>query len=297
MLKKTALCVLVLLCVAFCGCDKNAEVGTASDIDYSNSGNWAYINYGEEQPADCFFIDSLGVDDSQNEASRNEVICDVNKQMGMYTDNCRFFAPFYKDGDLTTEYDGVKSAFDCYMESYNDGRPVVLASNANGGELLIKLLQDELETFSDRFVAAYAVGYGVTEDEIEGYTQITVAQQSNDVGVLVSFITSDGYEMNALDKKTVGINPLNWEATGDSVDESYNMGACFFDEDGVMTDEVYQFCGAYIDEETGSLKLTNIADDKDYIAASESNAEYMLFYRNIQYNVAERVEAFFGDDN
>jgi hypothetical protein len=294
-----------VLCAAFCGC-RNATDVNYTEMDYSNPGNWVYINYGEDKPADCFFIDGFGFEKeapkSLDDMLRNDITNDVNKQMGMYTDNCRFFAPFYRENyaeNGVTDYNDIKSSFEYYMKNYNDGRPIVLASSSVGGEELLKLLKDELDTFSDRFVAAYDIGGYVTENDIKDYPQIVTAQQSDDVGVLVSFISENKYkkltELDNTIEKAVSINPLDWTTENTAIDESFNMGACFFDGDGNMTDEVYQFCGAAIDEEKGALKLTG-ADYEDY-ATEYGDYEYMFFYRNIQYNVAERVEAFFGDDN
>jgi hypothetical protein len=103
--------------------------------------------------------------------------------------------------------------------------------------------------------------------------------------------------------KTLSINPLTWTTDTTPVDESFNMGACFTDADGNISDEIYQFCGAYIDDDRGTLKVTGIDEDK-YSVENEFFAKGVyhiydcgFFYRNLQYNVAERVEAYYGDDN
>ena len=67
----------------------------------------------------------------------------------------------------------------------------------------------------------------------------------------------------------------------------------------MVTQEIEEFCGAYIDDENGRLVVTDIADADNYYNAQSvfPQGDYHLydltfFYSNLKDNVADRVEAF-----
>ena len=53
--------------------------------------------------------------------------------------------------------------------------------------------------------------------------------------------------------KTLAINPLNWKTDSTPADKTENLGACFTDFSGEITEEIPQFTGAWLDETRGTL--------------------------------------------
>ncbi|MBR4304595.1 MAG: DUF3089 domain-containing protein, partial [Clostridia bacterium] len=77
---------------------------------------------------------------------------------------------------------------------------------------------------------------------------------------------------------------------------SLNDGACFTSYSGAVKSEIPQLTGAYIDQNRGTLRVTDIVP-ADYSSSLFPDGvyhlyDYQFFYRNLQSNVAVRVESF-----
>lgn len=77
-----------------------------------------------------------------------------------------------------------------------------------------------------------------------------------------------------------------------------NLGAVFTDKSGGIIKEIPIYTGAYLDRNRGTLKVTDVLM-KDYPPAHPSDQhgvyymyDYQFFYRNLQKNVAVRVEKY-----
>ena len=98
--------------------------------------------------------------------------------------------------------------------------------------------------------------------------------------------------------KTLSINPLNWRTDSGKAEKELNLGACFTDYEGKITEEIPALTGAYLDAERGALKVTDI-DPEIYQATLPILGsgvyhlyDYQFFYRNLQKNVQQRMQAY-----
>jgi hypothetical protein len=96
--------------------------------------------------------------------------------------------------------------------------------------------------------------------------------------------------------KTLAINPLNWKTDSTFADSTLNKGACFTRYSGEIKKEIPQLTGAYIDETRGTLRVTDI-EPSDYSNSLFPDGvyhlyDYQFFFRNLQENVAVRLESF-----
>ena len=291
---------------------------------YAKAENWAYLETDtSDKEADVFFIcPTVYGGDSENfnmalddEETRQNFLGATNMEKGIYDTDCRFFAPYYRQVGLSVyqmdvqdreqyleiAYEDVKQAFEYYMENYNDGRPIVLAGFSQGADMCIRLLKDCFadEEVKDLLVACYAIGWSISEEELQDYEHLKFAQGETDVGVIVSFNSeaedvSDSLLIPA-GTKTLAINPLNWKTDGTPADKSLNKGACFTDYDGNITSEIPQLTGAYIDDVRGALKVTDVTSEEypPVLSIFESGVyhlyDYQFFYRNLQENVSARI--------
>ena len=153
-------------------------------------------------------------------------------------------------------------------------------------------------------MAVYAIGWPLTEDMTGKYPQMKAAQGADDVGVIVSFEceAEEVDESFIVPKGTrmLSINPLNWKTDGTPASKEENLGACFPDYSGGILREEPALCGCYIDEERGVLKVTDVSAE-DYPAKVPGLPEgayhlydYQFFFRNLQENVALRVDTYLG---
>ena len=211
-------------------------------------------------------------------------------------------------------YNDVRAAWLYYAENCNQNRPVVLFGYSQGGEMLLRLLAEfgDGDILSDHLIAAYVIGASVDEDYLETHPYLHLAENETDTGVIVSYNAMDERAQKP-DTKEFAINPLNWRTDSEPASHNENLGYTVVDTWGKITEEIPSFCGAYLDAESGRLIVTAV-DDKatpplsarrqvlDAMYESTGNPPFAkgdyhmydlnLFYRNLQKNVAARIESF-----
>ena len=317
---------ICLAAVLLTGCAPE-KTGEKAGVDYSLEENWAYCENGEdEREADVFFICPTvfgGTDEEKNMAMDDEetkanFLGATNMEKGIYDGECRFFAPYYRQIGLNVyelpaadreeylelAYEDVQDAFEYYCEEWNDGRPIVLAGFSQGADMCLRLMKDcfDDEALQDQLVACYAIGWSITEEELEENPHMKAAQGEADTGVIISFNSEAESITDSLmipsGTKAVSINPLNWKTDGTKADKNQNLGACFTDYDGNIVNEIPELTGAYIDSTRGALKVTDVTPE-EYPASLyifEDGIyhlyDYQFFYRNLQENVKTRVESY-----
>ena len=325
--KKTMMILVIWVGMMLSGCSQNPS----DAVDYADAENWAYLETtAAETDADVFFIcpSVYGGSDSacnmslSDTETKESFVGAINMEKGIYDQNSRFFAPYYRQIGLNVyemeqeerepyleiAYQDIRAAFDYYYETYNEGRPIILAGFSQGADLCIRLMKDRFdeEDLQNQLVACYAIGWRVTEEEVEQYSQLKMAQGETDTGVIVSFNSEAETITDSLmipsGTKTYAINPLNWKTDGTPADKSLNKGACFTDYSGAIVTEIPQLTGAYIDDMRGALKVPDVSP-ADYPAGLSLFADgvyhlydYQFFYRNLQENVSARLDAFLHDN-
>lgn len=296
-------------------------------VDYADAKNWAFLEINKTfKDADVFFIcPAVFIGDATHfnveltdEKIKKKFIGAINMEKGIYDENARFFAPYYRMASFSSynggpevrknaidyAYKDVRDAFLYYLKHYNNGRPFVLAGFSQGAEHIILLLKEfgDKKFIKEQMVAAYAIGWYITKEDIAKYPYLKPAKGETDTGVIISFNT-EAKEVTSSrivpeNVKTISINPLSWRTNNKIADKSLNLGACFMDYSGKIKKEIPHFTGAYIDKKRGTLKVTDISE-KDYTNKLSEFAsgvyhiyDYQFFYRNLQENVKKRIEAF-----
>ena len=218
---------------------------------------------------------------------------------------------------LDLAYSDVERAFEHYVNSYNRGRPFILAGHSQGSNHGLRLLQEKIigTPLQERLIAAYLVGMAIP-DSIPG---ISPSGSSNDAGCVISwtsyttngnpqFLTSDMAIWHGRQyRKCAGlslvqVNPLSWKLHGGAVTASLNPGSLpYYDPSGAPPALVRKVTGAdasgpvLIIAKPGvpgfpgsgpNLPILN-ADFGDY-----HNYDYVLFYESIRKNAVDRVRDF-----
>lgn len=296
----------------------------AAAPDYAMEENWAYFGLGEDKDADLFLIcPTVDTRDEYNMSMDDEEVKQsfsgaLNMERGIYEDNTRMFAPYYRQAamkiyNLSPEerepylelaYQDVSAAFSWYLENKNEGRPIVLAGFSQGADMCYRILKDYFgdSALQQQLVAVYAIGWPMTEQMIAEYPQIVPAASENDTGVVVSFECESEDVTGTLiipeDMKALSINPLNWVTDSTPADKSLNTGACFTSYSGKIKQEVPELCGCYIDPERGALKVTDITPEEyppilSFLPEGSYHLyDYQFYFRNLQQNVEQRIKAY-----
>ena len=323
---------LVLMLVMFTALGLGGCANKQNENLYAQVENWAYLEMDtSEKTADVFFICPTvysGDDNTFNMAlddakTKESFLGATNMEKGIYDTDCRFFAPYYRQAALNVfemeraereqylsiAYEDVKQAFEYYLENYNNGRPIVLAGFSQGADLSIRLLKDCFaeQEVNNLLVACYAIGWCITEEELEEYAHLQVAQSETDIGVIVSFNSEAENVTDSLiipkGTKTLAINPLNWQTDSTPAEKTLNKGACFTNYSGNIKNEIPELTGAYIDPVRGALKVTDITAEEypSKLSIFESGVyhlyDYQFFYRNLQENVSVRVTEYIRSHN
>ncbi len=311
--------ILVVSVLCFVGCNVSDE-----GVEYSDINNWAYLAANIEEDIDVFIIAptvDMGHEDKFNmslddEETKEAFVGALNMQLGIYNEECNVFAPYYRqmtlsgysdenyENHLDIAYQDIASAFKYYFENENQGRPFVLAGFSQGSQIGLRLMEELFDDnkYSQNLVAAYLIGWGITEDDIKDKPWIKMATEESDTGCVISFSSEapdiDSSFVVPAETKSLSINPLNWKTDGTVANAIENNGACFTDYGGNIVTEIPNLTGAYLDATRGTLKVTDINSDEyppilDLFETGEYHLyDYQFFYRNLQENVKNRIDAY-----
>lgn len=319
--RSVALIVIAVMMITLCCACSHQK---ANVVDYSKSENWAYYSVGDGKEADLFLICptvDMGKDGEYNMSmddadTKESFVGALNMERGIYDNSATMYAPYYRQMtfpvySMTEEemkpyldiaYQDVAAAFEYYFTNCNNGRPLILAGFSQGSQLLLKLLEEYFDDpkYSEKLVAAYCIGWRITEDYIAAYPHLKMAQGEDDSGVIISFNSeAEGVDESIVvpkGVKTLSINPLNWKTDSTPADSSLNEGACFTKYSGEIKEEIPGLTGAYIDENRGTLRVTDI-EPSDYSNSLFPDGvyhlyDYQFFFRNLQNNVSVRLDSF-----
>ena len=119
--------------------------------------------------------------------------------------------------------DEVCDAFDYYMEHKNNGRRFALVGFSQGAMLVLDLLKHMTDEQYERMVAAYALGYRITEEDCQN-KHIRPAYGETETGVTISFnsaLSTDGVWPLVAEGAVTCINPVNWKTDSTPANFTY----------------------------------------------------------------------------
>lgn len=165
-----------------------------------------------DAPVDCFYIyptTSLdqGANADWNEGAEEGRV--VQQQLARFADVCRVYAPKYRQitmrgasGQLPrteiieafrTAYGDVADAWKHYLETYNQGRGVILIGHSQGSRMLTQLIKTEIDgkPAQARIVAAYLNGTSVLvpEGKVVGgdFQSLPLCTRASEAGCIVAY--------------------------------------------------------------------------------------------------------------
>lgn len=314
----------------------NARRGLFSletDPDYSEAESWVYRDTSADKDADVFIIGpTMDYGDAGNynmsledESHMSSYRSEINREKGLFEESANLYAPYYRQATLTVftmededamqeyldfAYEDVRSAFAYYLEHYNNGRPIILQGFSQGGYMVTRLIEEFFadEDLREQLVAAYAIGWCITQEDLDACPWLKMAQGETDLGVVISFEceaegNDDGSLSVPLGQTMLSINPLTWSTGSEYADRSFNAGSVFMDSSGRVINRSLALTGAYIDEERGTLICPDLNPKyfPSIIPMFETGEyhpyDYEIFYQNIKDNVARRLSVYLGTDS
>ena len=150
-----------------------------------------------------------------------------------------------------------------------------------------------------RMIAAYVVGYSITEDFLKANPHLKFAEGADDTGVIISYNTEGaGNENNVVVLPgAISINPLNWKRDETYASAEENLGGYILNEMLAKMEYVPHAADAQINLQRGVIITTTKAMEplpgpKPFGNASYHSGDYALYYYNIKANVATRIAAY-----
>ena len=334
----------ILICGTseFTACSSNEDAPIPTDpedekskaTDYSQEANWYKLPEITKE-YDTFYIYST-IFMGANEGDPDYATLD-NKEMldgigiehaiksSVFEESTNLFIPYYrqssmkhaaevfeKDGTIDAAlagipYTDITAALDYYFENYNDGRPFDIAGHSQGSAILRLVLKGyfkEHPEYYKRMVAAYAIGYSITKDDLEANPHMKFATGETDTGVIISWHAEGPKNVEAnvpipsviISKNGIAINPLNWKLDETYAPASENLGSIVMDGKTGKTeirdiDGDAQVCLARGTVVTNAKatpnEMTELAGPQCY-----HQDDYSIFYNNIKDNVAKRIAAY-----
>lgn len=166
----------------------------------------------DENLTDIFYIvsaDIISSGDSISGRSYNAILTEeekttldgeINFVNNIFCPEFNFFSPYYHQFTFESialdknsfvpiynraETD-VNEAFDYYIRNLNNGRKFILVGFSQGAMIIPSILKNLTDEQYSRFVAAYMMGGGLTEEDLE-CPRIIPANDSVSMGITVSF--------------------------------------------------------------------------------------------------------------
>ena len=301
-------------------------------IDYAKKGNW-YKFPEITKDVDTFYIYStvyFGNEGDPDYATMDnaEMLAGIDVEhaikSSVFEESTNVFIPYYRqagmrieaeawlktgniDGPLVggTPYGDIVDALDYYFEHCNGGRPFVIAGHSQGSAILRLVLKRYFKEHPDyykRMIAAYAIGYSITQEDLEAYPYLKFATGETDTGVIISWHAEGpkNVEANmptcALLPGGISINPLNWKRDETYAPASMNLGSMVADEK-TMTTSIQDIGGdaqVCLSRGTVVTHARAVANEMVDFAGPQSyhQDDYSIFYNNIKENVAKRIAAY-----
>jgi len=282
-------------------------------IDYSNVDNWMFLPADPTKSVDTIYLypsaygitgevetDIADIDDVN---MRLMAIYYASSQASIFEESTNLYVPYYRQFTVNSLVDmigespeslqyiascDIYNMLDYYFENCNGGRPFILAGHSQGSVWLTVVLEDYMKEhpeYYERMVAAYVIGYSVTDEYLDRNPHLNFATSAFDTGVIISYNTEGPGNHNAYNcvvkKGAISINPLSW-----SLDDTY-----------VTNGEV----DAKIDLERGVVICTSMENTiemksamKEYFGEDSLHLyDYSLYSKELKNNVADRINKFF----
>ena len=197
--------------------DNPAPKEFKSEVDYSDKNNWMRQPVATKD-VDAFFVYPTEYDDPSEGAPKFADINEPNmrkpaeyaylKIATAFEDCANVFAPYYRQGNMsylgkiTAEERNaafnsipktdILAAIDYYFKHLNGGRPFILVGHSQGSIMQSFVLSEYMKVhpeYLERMVAAYVIGYSITEDFLKANPHLKFAEGADDTGVIISYNT------------------------------------------------------------------------------------------------------------
>lgn len=269
-------------------------------------------------PADVFFIHPTTYTGKLKNHQLNGDVKDKNLnldtdkstiryQASIFNGAGKIYAPRYRQANLKCFYDyhnspeskqaldlayeDVKTAFQYYIQHYNQGRPFIIASHSQGSMHAARLISELIDNtpLQQKLIVAYMPGWPVKNDQ---YVSIKPCQHPDDTGCFCSWRTfREGYVpplMHYPGQNITVTNPVTWSCDEPSCAQTDQIGGVLRDFHTLMP----QLVKAEIHEDLLWVNKPKFPGSIFFNTPNYHIADYNLFYADVRKNAQDRVKAY-----
>lgn len=316
---------LLIVCAGmmiFTGCLHTEKKLPEGKVDFSDESSWlALPEDPEEHPVDVFYVyptiyQGKGVQDitdpEQIEASREPLYT----QASVFEDTANIYAPMYRQvgrtgfedtetlpENLMKGEEDVTEALLYYIEHLNEGRPFFIAGHSQGSSTLAAVLRKIWGSTGaeERMLAAYIIGFSITEDDLQANANIRMSEGPADTGCFIAYNSIlDGVQDQSVQilEGSVATNPLSWVSSaeeGEYIPKDENLGAVFFSGPSYERSVYPGFTSAKVKDGGLVCEPQDMSVLSDYpIEGIFHRDDFSLFFMNLKENIAARADAYLG---
>lgn len=229
-------------------------------------------------------------------------------QASVFNQHAKIYAPrfreahysayFPKDSAKATAafdlaYEDVKKAFEYYLQHFNDGRPIIIASHSQGTTHALRLLKDYFENkpLQKKLVAAYTVGMGIPK---QYFSSLKMCENETQTGCICGWRTfqKDFQPSYVIEEKgnSFVTNPLTWKTNNEYASKKMNKGSVLvkFNKVYKKTTDAQIYAGVLWVNKP-KFPWSFLYKTKNYHIA-----DLNLYYMNIRENVEQRINSYFN---
>ncbi len=295
--------------------------------DYSLAKNWSGLPFREDaadvipsaetwkndslKEVDVFFIyptmymsgKTWNADLSNKKLNKKIDKKPIRYQASVFNESCRVYAPRYRQSaikafftlegegkkSLAFAYNDVKQAFQYYLDHYNHGRPIIIASHSQGTYHARRLLAEFFDgtKLNKQLVCAYAVGFAINDTM---FTKLKPCEDKNQTDCYVTWASfRQGYQPLVTELAgNICVNPISWNRDTVAIDKTKSIG-------GILLNFNKSYpTGAQIHKHYLWVK-TKIPFVRGF--TNMHVADYNLFWFDIRKNVKERIDSYKATNN
>lgn len=285
--------------------------------DYSDSFNWIRTGEKGDRPVDVFHVIPTSwygkngeiLSDIADPRYREMAQFNTDLQVSVFESAANIYVPHYRQlepyycldltpdermkQELNEPKQDVFDALDYYFENYNNDKPFILSGHSQGSILLLPVLSEYMRMYPERYermIAAYVIGYSVTDRFLAENPHLTFAEGAGDTGVIISYNTQspelDGPNPLVLPGAQV-INPISWTRTEERADPGMSLGS------RIKGKDYAHLADARIDKSRGCLICSTVdarrLKSEIFETGVYHNHDYGLYYYDLRHNAALRT--------
>ena len=322
--------VFLLALLASCSASKYI-INEQERTDYAKERNWAALPSLKDKsdltpdgqpavkdaPVDVFFIHPTSFNNKNDHQQWNASLA-VNKinkhtdrkpikyQASIFNQAGQVYAPRYRQTHLKAyftpdtsrakrafdlAYQDVRDAFLYYLEHYNAGRPVIIASHSQGTTHGMRLMKEFFDgtPLQKKLVVAYLAGIPVPLDYFD---HIPACDSPEALGCVNSWRTFEyGYEPRFLssEKPMIVTNPISWGTDTSCAVNSEHKGAVLWKFKGSILNGI---CDAQIYKNILWVHRPKFPWSFLYKSKNYHIADYNFFYMDVRENAILRRDIY-----